>query len=107
MTTAATKRDLLAEAHEYADEMAKERADEYALSRTSPGTDAKLMNRHERRRTDDMPAGWTRLVTYGSKRPQPDLLRVPPRDWRAMPCCALNMLRHLNINSKTLLLVRR
>jgi len=30
MTTAATKRDLLAEAHEYADEIAKERADEYA-----------------------------------------------------------------------------
>ena len=28
-----------------------------------------------------MPAGWTRLVTYWSKRPQPDLLRVPPRDW--------------------------
>jgi hypothetical protein len=30
MTTAATKPDLLAEAHEYADEIAKKRADEYA-----------------------------------------------------------------------------
>ena len=81
MTTAATKRDLLAEAHEYADEIAKERADEYAPPRTSPGTEAKLMNQHERRRPVDIPAGWTRLVTYWSKRPQPDLLRVPPRDW--------------------------
>ena len=88
MTTAATKRDLLAEAHEYADEIAKERADEYAPRRTSPGTEAKLMNRHERRRTGDMPAGWTRLVTYWSNRPHPELLRVPPRDWArdAVPC---------------------
>jgi hypothetical protein len=81
MPTAATKRDLLAEAHEYAAEIAKERADEYAPPRTSPGTEAKLMNRRERRRTGDMPAGWTRLVTYWSNRPHPELLRVPPRDW--------------------------
>src|SRR6516162_6502050 len=62
----------------------RERADERLAAkppRTSPGTEAKHMNRHERRRTGDMPAGWTRLVTYWSKRPQPDLLRVPPRNW--------------------------